>query len=131
MGRSPVTGTVKSNGEPGRTPTTRAPLMRGLGEGFGCQYDCRLARRVDGFGLALGHHDLGVSPVGMIVVDIVPGIPHAQHQHFDAAEGHGNLFGRVAAAQHAAFPERFAVADHLEDNAPFFTDFVIDARPWR
>ena len=35
MGGSPVTGTVKRKGEPGRTPTTRAPLMRGFGEAFG------------------------------------------------------------------------------------------------
>src|SRR5690349_19822758 len=35
IGRSPVAGTVKKKGEPGRTPTTRAPLMRGSGEALG------------------------------------------------------------------------------------------------
>ena len=30
IGRSPVAGIVNKNGEPGRTPKTFAPLMRGV-----------------------------------------------------------------------------------------------------
>ena len=35
IGRSPVAGIRNRNGLPGRTPTTRAPLIRGSGFGFG------------------------------------------------------------------------------------------------
>ena len=35
IGRSPVDVTVKRNGEPGRTPNKRAPVIRGVGAGFG------------------------------------------------------------------------------------------------
>ena len=38
-----------------------------------------------------------------------------------------DLLGRLAALQHAAFPKRLAVAQHLEHDTALLADFVIDA----
>ena len=63
----------------------------------------------------------------MIVVNIVPGIAHCQHEHLDPVQSHGNFFGRVAPAEHAAFPQGLAVAGDLEYHASLLADFVINA----
>ena len=106
MGRSPVAGTVNRKGEPGRTPNTRAPLMRGLGDGFGVNTTAGSRTGATGFRLAFRHHDPCVGPVRVVEANAIPGVPHRQHeQSSPRSEATETSLACVAPAQHAAFPE--------------------------
>ena len=53
-------------------------------------------------------------PVGMIAVDTVVGVSHAQQQFLRACQVYGDQFGRVAAMHHAAVGGFFAVYVHFK-----------------
>ena len=84
IGRSPVAGIVNRNGEPGRTPKTLAPLMRGVAgaagvrmygaTGAGC--GSPLAAKV----VAEAGFKFRIHPVRVVEVNAVAGIAHLEHQ---------------------------------------------------
>jgi len=53
IGRSPAAAILNKNGDPGRTPNTFAPLMRGVEAGFGVRITASSMGGISSFGLAL------------------------------------------------------------------------------
>ncbi len=65
---------VNMKGEPGRTPNTLAPLMRGSAGGLGVRITALFRRRGNGFRAVAGIFDFSVGPIGMVVIDAVAGV---------------------------------------------------------
>ena len=100
--------------------------MRGLGEAWASKSPPvpAAARR---FPARRAHGDSGVGPVGVVVIDAVRPLLTIRASCLTPSRL-TSAVGRVAAMQHAAFPEQTPVTEHLELRVALaLADFVIHA----